>query len=113
MAYNKAVDRESVYENKRMLIEKNLEKERKKLEWKKAKILTKEKLNEERIKFIKEEETTIQKSLAELAIQQQLERERLRRAMRRVRSGATDFHDMKVKEYVRQSVPDIDLSHIF
>jgi hypothetical protein len=36
-----------------------LEKERRKLEWKKAKILTKEKLNEERIKFIKDEEVTI------------------------------------------------------
>ena len=45
-----------------------MEKERKKLEWKKAKILTKEKLNEERIKFVREEEQTIQKSLAELAI---------------------------------------------
>lgn len=24
-----------------------------------------------------------------------------------------DFHDMKMKEYVRQSVPDIDISNIF
>jgi hypothetical protein len=51
------------------MIEKNLEKERKKAEWKKMKILAKEKLNEERIQYIKFEEETIKRSLAELTIQ--------------------------------------------
>lgn len=69
-AYNKAVEKEEKTENKRLTIEKNLEKERRKMEWKKTRIMTKERMNEERLKFIKAEEQTIMKSLAELNIQQ-------------------------------------------
>lgn len=39
------------------------------MEWKKLKILAKEKLNDERVQFLKFEENTIKKSLAELTIQ--------------------------------------------
>ena len=63
-------EKEKEYYSKRATIEKNLEKERKKVEWKKLKILAKEKMAEERINFIRFEEDTIKKSLAELTIQQ-------------------------------------------
>ncbi len=65
---NKALEKESHFETRRLQIEKNLEKERRKLEWKKAKILTKERLNEERIKFIKDEDFTVKKIQHELTI---------------------------------------------
>lgn len=61
-------DKEKEYYAKKAAIDKNLEKEKKKLEWKKVKIIAKEKLNEERVQFIKFEEDTIRKSLAELTI---------------------------------------------
>ena len=62
-------DKEKEYYQRKMIIDKNLEKEKKKLEWKKVKILAKEKINEERVQFIKYEEDTIKKSLVELTIQ--------------------------------------------
>jgi hypothetical protein len=66
--YRSQAEREKNDEDKKIMIQKNLEKERRKMEWKKLKILAKEKMNEERVQFIKFEENTIKKSLAELTI---------------------------------------------
>ena len=66
--YRSQAEREKIDEDKKQVIQKNLEKERRKMEWKKLKILAKEKMNEERVQFIKFEENTIKKSLAELTI---------------------------------------------
>eukprot|EP00347_Sterkiella_histriomuscorum_P022113 403331635 len=124
--YRSQMDREKQDEAKRDKIQRNLEKEKRKLEWKKLKILAKEKMNEERVQFLKFEENTIKKSLAELTIQQQLERERIRKTMSRVRSMGggigtstlipgvlVDFRNIKTKEYIQYAVPDIDISDIF
>lgn len=43
-------------------MEKNREKVKKKVEWKKLKVLVKEKLNEDRVQFIKYEDEMIRKS---------------------------------------------------
>lgn len=43
------MDREKLEEERRAKVQKNLEKEKRKLEWKKLKILAKEKLNDERV----------------------------------------------------------------
>lgn len=97
---------------KRSMIEKNLEKEKKKIEFKKLKILAKEKMNEERIQYMKFEEDNIKRSMAELTIQQQLEKERVMKTMKKV-SSALDFKDQKIKAFIKDEIPDIDVSTIF
>jgi len=46
-----------------------------------------------------------------LTIQQQIERDRIMKTMTRIRN--TDFKNMKTKEYIKNAVPDIDISEIF
>ena len=55
-------------DKRREMVERNRDKERRKMEWKKVKIMAKEKLNEERMMFIREEEEAIRRSMSELAI---------------------------------------------
>ena len=110
--YKSQMEKEKEWEEKRKQILKNLEKEKKKQEVKKMRVLTKERMTEERISTIKLEEYAIKKSLAELTIQQQLEKERLAKTLKKVGKN-TDFRDMKMKEYIKTNIPDIELSEIF
>lgn len=81
------------------------------MEWKKLKVLLKEKLNDERLQFIKYEDTQIKKAVLDLAIQKHVERDRIIKTMSRLKN--TDFHNMKTKEYIKEQVPDIDVENIF
>ena len=110
--YKSQIEKEKEWEEKKKIVLKNLEKEKKKQEWKKMKVLNKEKQAEDRLQYIKLEEFTIKKSLAELTIQQHLEKERLAKTMRIVAKN-NDFRDMKMKEFIQMNVPDIEISHIF
>lgn len=76
---------------KRFNYERNVERERRKLEWKKLNVLAKEKLTEERMQFIKFEGEMVRKSMTELAIQQQRERDRVIKTMSKLKN--TDFQD--------------------
>ncbi len=110
--YKSQIEKEKEWEEKKKIVMKNLEKEKKKQEWKKMKVLNKEKQAEDRLQYLKLEEFTIKKSLAELTIQQHLEKERLAKTMRLVAKN-NDFRDMKMKEFIQMNVPDIEISHIF
>lgn len=48
--------------------QENLKKEKREIEWKKLKVLLKEKMNDERLQFIKYEDEQIKKSILDLAI---------------------------------------------
>lgn len=96
---------------KRFNFEKNIEREKRKMEWKKLNVLAKEKQNEERLQFMKFEEETIKRSLIELTIQQQLERERIMKTLNKVKK--TDFKDQNTKKYIEKQIPDINVEDIF
>ena len=60
---------------------------------------------------MKYEDECLRKSMAELTIQQQLERERVMKTLNKVRK--TDFADQNTKNYIKEQIPDIDISDIF
>ncbi len=74
-------------------------------------VLAKEKLNEERLVFIKHEEEMIRRSKQELCIQQHRERDRIAKTLGKLRNA--DFQDKNTKHFVKDAVPDIDVSELF
>ena len=81
------------------------------MEWKKLNVLAKEKLNEERIMFQKHEEAMLKQSKAELTIKQQMEKEKINRALFKLRNP--NFKDKKTKEFVNEQIPDINVEELF
>ena len=91
--------------------ERNLEREKRKLEWKKINVIAREKEREERVKQLKSEEEILKKQTLELIIQQHLEKERVQRTIRKVKIN--ELLDNKTKNFLKDQIPDIDIDDIY
>ena len=76
---------------RRFNMEQNLEREKRKLEWKKLNVMAKDKLIDEKREFTKRQSSLIQKAKVELDLQKMIEKERVQKAMVKFRN--VDFYD--------------------
>ena len=89
----------------------NMEREKRKVEWKKLDVLARQQLAGERVDTIKQEKALLAKSKSEQVIIRSLERERLEKAMTKLK-GANIF-SKQTQEYVERNIPDIQTEPIF
>ncbi len=90
---------------------KNLEREKRKLEWKKLNVLAREKIKEERLLFLKQEDAMLWQSKIELLRDERTVKEQMAKTVKKLKGQ--DFRNKAVIKMAQEAAPDINVEDMF